>query len=74
MIYFFSPQDGILPANGLDVLDHLLLKKIGMLFHCGSDRDMLIQGRDISENLWCAMRVHLMNDTELHVFCPAEDR
>lgn len=34
---------------------------------------MLIQGRNISENLWCAMRVHLMNDTELHVFCPAED-
>ena len=63
-------QDGILPPVGLDALDRLLMKKIGMLFHCGSDADMRIQYRNISDGLWCAMRVHLMNESEINVFCP----
>jgi hypothetical protein len=27
---------------------------------------------NISKELMCAMRVHLMNETEMNVFCPAE--
>jgi hypothetical protein len=65
---------GVLPYAGLDDLDNFILKKIGMLAHCGFENDMLITHRNVSDELMCAMRVHLMNETELDVFCPAEAR
>jgi hypothetical protein len=43
-----------------------------MLAHCGVDKAMKITHGNISEELLCAMRVHLMNETEMNVFCPAE--
>lgn len=65
---------GVLPEAGLDELDNFLLKKIGMLAHCGFENDMKITYNNITEQLMCAMRVHLMNETEVHVFCPKEAR
>ena len=62
---------GILPKAGLDDLDQYLLKKLGMISHCGVDKDMLVQQGGISKELMCAMRVYLMNETEIHTFCPA---
>ena len=62
------------PQGGLDELDDFLLKKIGMLQHCGTDREMLILHGNISKELVCAMRVHLMNETEMNVFCPADSK
>jgi len=65
-------QHGVMPKAGLDELDDFILKKMGMLAHCGTDKQMKIVHGNISEELMCAMRVHLMNDTELNVFCPAD--
>jgi hypothetical protein len=65
---------GVLPAAGLDELDNFLLKKIGMLAHCGFENDMKITENNVTEELMCAMRVHLMNESEVHVFCPKEAR
>lgn len=65
---------GVLPGAGLDELDHFLLKKIGMLAHCGFENDMKIVTNNITDQLMCAMRVHLMNESEVHVFCPKEAR
>lgn len=62
---------GILPKAGLDELDQYLLKKLGMISHCGVDKDMLVQHGTVSKELMCAMRVYLMNETEIHTFCPA---
>lgn len=67
-------QHGILPPPGLDELDDFLLKKIGMILHCGYSNNMKIRQDNISEELFCAMRVHLMNETEVHTFCPADAR
>lgn len=67
-------QRGVLPSGGLDELDDFLLKKIGMLQHCGTDREMKILHGNITKELMCAMRVHLMNETETNVFCPAESK
>lgn len=67
-------QNGVLPQGGLDELDDFLLKKIGMLQHCGTDREMKILHGNISKELLCAMRVHLMNETEMNVFCPADSK
>ena len=63
-------QYGVLPQAGLDELDQYLLKKIGMISHCGVDSDMKILPGNITKELMCAMRVHLMNETEIHTFCP----
>jgi len=65
---------GVLPKAGLDDLDMFLLKKIGMLAHCGFENDMKIIYGNVTEELMCAMRVHLMNESEVHVFCPKEAR
>lgn len=65
-------QNGVMPQAGLDELDDFLLKKIGMLSHCGFDNEMKIQNGSITKELWCAMRVHMMNESEIHVFCPAD--
>lgn len=65
---------GVLPMAGLDELDEFLLKKIGMLAHCGFENDMKIAYNNITDELMCAMRVHLMNESEVNVFCPAEAR
>lgn len=65
-------QNGVLPQGGLDELDDFLLKKIGMLSHCGFDNEMKILNGTITKELVCAMRVHLMNESEIHVFCPAD--
>jgi hypothetical protein len=65
---------GVLPMAGLDELDMFLLKKIGMLAHCGFENDMRISFNNITDQLMCAMRVHLMNESEIHVFCPKEAR
>jgi hypothetical protein len=67
-------QHGVLPMAGLDELDNFLLKKIGMLAHCGFENDMKIVYGNVSEELMCAMRVHLMNESEIFVFCPKEAR
>ena len=65
---------GVLPKAGLDELDNFLLKKIGMLSHCGFENDMKITLNNVTDELMCAMRVHLMNESEVHVFCPKEAR
>jgi hypothetical protein len=64
----------VLPEAGLDDLDDFLLKKIGMILHCGYSDDMRIEHGNITKELFCAMRVHLMNETEVHTFCPADAR
>lgn len=45
-----------------------------MILHCGFSNNMKIKHHNISDELFCAMRVHLMNETEVHTFCPADAR
>jgi hypothetical protein len=65
---------GVLPEAGLDQLDEFLLKKIGMMAHCGFENEMKIRAGNITDELLCAMRVHLMNESEMQVFCPRDVR
>ena len=67
-------QNGVLPSGGLDELDDFIMKKIGMLTHCGTDREMQVLHGNISKELMCGMRVHMMNESEMDVFCPAESK
>lgn len=55
----------VLPKGGLDELDEFLMKKIGLIGHCGFDRDMRIVPGNVTQELLCAMRVHLMDEVGL---------
>jgi hypothetical protein len=61
---------GILPKGGLDALDRYLTKKFDLLASCGTAEDLRISHNNISDPVFCAMRVHLMNESEVDVFCP----
>jgi hypothetical protein len=65
-------QHGVLPDPGLDQVDLLILKKVGLIAQCGVAEQMRMIEADISTELMCAMRVHLMNETEVHIFSPKE--
>lgn len=45
-----------------------------MISHCGFENDMKITQGNITQELLCAMRVHLINETEMRVFCPKDVR
>lgn len=45
-----------------------------MLSHCGFEEEMKITYNNITSELYCAMRVHLMNESELAVFCAKDAR
>ena len=45
-----------------------------MILHCGYADNMKVRQANVSDELFCAMRVHLMNETEVHTFCPATAR
>ena len=64
---------GDLPIAGLDPLDEYLLKKMDIMTACGPTSSMYftLEGAP-SDGLLCAMRVHLMSDPELAVFCPEQ--
>jgi hypothetical protein len=78
---------GMRPWAALDELDKVLLRKMTLLEAChGSNRseggadgpgqfvyahDFRLTTANISTELLCGVRVHLMNETELDVFCKA---
>ena len=43
----------MLPQAGLDELDEFLLKKIGMISHCGFEQNMRIVANNITDELMC---------------------
>ena len=54
------------------VANLIMLFVSGMLAHCGFENDMKITLGNVTDQLMCAMRVHLMNESEIHVFCPKD--
>ncbi|UPQ97351.1 Rubisco LSMT substrate-binding domain-containing protein [Chloropicon primus] len=58
---------GTAPSRGLDAIDEMLIKKMDVLSVCGGPRDFVIQAKNVSEELLCAMRVSLSNETELNL-------
>jgi len=60
---------GIKPHSGLDDIDLQLLKKMKLLDKCGNWSLHVIGTHNISDNLYCAVRVHVMTEDDLELFC-----
>ena len=56
---------GTAPPRGLDALDQLLIRKAEVMASCGDPRDFVIRAKNVSADLLCAMRVTLLNETEI---------
>jgi len=66
-------EHGVMPWKGLDEVDQLLLRKLSILKQCGDEKTHRINAVNVSENLLCALRVHLVNQTDMEVVCPKAD-
>uniref|UniRef100_A0A7S1CJE0 Rubisco LSMT substrate-binding domain-containing protein n=1 Tax=Bicosoecida sp. CB-2014 TaxID=1486930 RepID=A0A7S1CJE0_9STRA len=67
-------KHGVMPYRGLDELDKLILRKLALLKACGNATKLRLTWKEgATPNLMCALRVHLMNETEINVVCPKAD-
>jgi hypothetical protein len=64
---------GIQPKRGLDDVDKLMTRKRTMVEFCGNMTMHYIKPGNITTELMCATRIHIMNETELDVMCPMQD-
>jgi hypothetical protein len=65
---FFS--NGSAPVKGLDEIDRLLMRKRHMLKMCGPAESHRIDAYSFSDALLCAVRVTVMNESDVDVLCP----
>ncbi len=63
-------ERGEAPPKGLDEIDRLLMRKRFMLKECGAAETHRINWNNISDALKCAIRVTVMNETDVDVLCP----
>lgn len=63
-------EQGVAPPKGLDEIDRLLMRKRFMLKQCGPAETHRINWDNISLALKCAIRVTVMNESDVDVLCP----
>lgn len=63
-------ERGVAPPKGLDEIDRLLMRKRFMLKQCGPAETHRINWANISLALKCAIRVTVMNESDVDVLCP----
>lgn len=64
--------EGLMPLRGLDPIDKLMKRKLQLLQFCGNYSDFVITPEGVSDALFCNVRVHIMNETDLDITCPQE--
>ena len=66
-------EKGIQPSRGLDEVDKLLMRKNTLMQHCGNRTDHWASRHGVSPQMLCAVRIHLLNESDLDVVCPNQD-
>jgi hypothetical protein len=64
---------GIQPERGLDAVDKLMTRKRTLIENCGNMTGHYIYYGGVSTELLCALRIHIMNETETNEMCPMQD-
>ena len=62
---------GVQPTRGLDAVDKLLMRKKTLMDHCGNRSDHFASRQGISDQMFCAVRIHMLNESDLDVVCPS---
>ncbi len=66
-------ERGIQPTRGLDEVDKLLMRKNTLMQDCGNRTDHWASRHGVSPQMLCAVRIHLLNESDLDVVCPNQD-
>ena len=61
---------GVQPKRGLDAVDKLLMRKKTLMDHCGNRSDHWANREGVSKQMLCAVRIHMLNESDLDVVCP----
>ena len=62
--------NGSLPKRGMDDIDEMLVGKMKLMDACGAPDDFVVGTAGVTEELLCAARVNLMNETEYDLLEP----
>jgi len=62
---------GVRPLRGFDEVDKMMKRMKQVLDLCGNYSVHVIKNGNVSDNLFCAMRIHLVNESDLDAICPA---
>ena len=65
-------ERGVQPTRGLDEVDKLLMRKNTLMQNCGNRTDHWASRDGVSKQMLCAVRIHLLNESDLDVVCPAQ--
>lgn len=63
-------NDGVRPRPGMDEVDKLMKRKKELLSDCGNGADHKVKYGNITSQLLCAVRTHIIHETELDFLCP----
>ena len=64
---------GIQPVRGLDEVDKLMTRKRTLVEQCGNMTEHYVFHNGVSDYLMCALRVHVMNQSDVETVCPMQD-
>ncbi len=64
---------GIQPVRGLDAVDKLMTRKRTLVEQCGNMTEHYVRPNGVSPYLMCALRVHVMNESDVETVCPMQD-
>jgi len=62
---------GVRPLRGFDEVDKMMKRMKQVLDLCGNSKTHVIKQANITDELFCAMRIHLVNESDLDAMCPA---
>jgi hypothetical protein len=63
-------ENGVQPKRGLDAVDKLLMRKKTLMDYCGNRSDHWANRNGVSKEMLCAVRIHMLNESDLDVVCP----
>jgi hypothetical protein len=63
-------EDAVRPRPGMDAVDKMMKRKKDLLDDCGEGRLQLLQMNNVTHALLCAVRIHLIHETEANYLCP----
>ncbi len=65
-------ETGVQPRRGLDDVDKFLMRKKTLMDNCGNRSDHWAAVNGVSQEFLCAVRIHMLNESDLDVVCPAQ--
>ncbi len=63
-------EHGVRPRPGMDPVDKMMKRKRDLLNDCGDGHKQLLRLNNVTSELLCAVRIHLIHETEADYLCP----